>query len=57
MKENKEKSITSGEKDIQVLDDASPLNIQKPIVQVGKRKGISSSMDFGELPTRRGSKK
>ena len=60
MKENKEKAITSGtkgEEDVQVQDDATPLVVQKPVVQAGKRKGISSSVDLGDLPSRQGSKK
>ena len=57
MKENKEKAVTSGEEDIQVLDDAAPLNVQKPIVQARKRKSISSSMDLSDVPTHRGPKK
>lgn len=32
MKENKEKTITSGEEDVQVLDNAIPLNVQKLVV-------------------------
>ena len=60
MKENKGKSVASGiegEKDIQVQDEAAPLVVQKPIIQVGKRKSISSSINLGDLPRCRGSKK
>ena len=59
MKENKEKSVTSGteEEDVQVQDDTIPLVIQKIVVQARKRKGISSSVDLGDLPSCRGSKK
>ena len=60
MKENKGKGVASGiegEEDVQVLDDVTPLVIQKLGIQAGKRKGISSSVDLGDLPTRRGSKK
>ena len=60
MKENKEKAVTSGiegEEDVQVQDNATPLVVQKPVVQVGKRKGISSFVDLGDLPSCRGSKK
>ena len=60
MKENKAKGVasgTEGEEDVQVLDDVTPLVVQKPGDQVEKRKGISNSMDLGNLPTRRGSKK
>ena len=35
MKENKERAITSGtegEEDVQVLDDATPLVVQKPVI-------------------------
>ena len=54
MKENKVKGIairTEGEEDVQVQDDVNPLVIQKPVVQVGMRKSISSSVDLGDLPT------
>ena len=60
MKENKGKGVasgTEGEEDMQVLDDATPLVIQKPSVQARKRKVISSSVDLGDLPTHRGSNK
>ena len=39
------------------MDDVTPLVVHKPGIQAGKRKGISSSVDLGDLPTRRGSKK
>ena len=58
MKENKGKGVasgTEGEEDLQVLDDVTPLVVQKPSVQAGKRKGISSSVDLSDLPTCRGS--
>ena len=60
MKENKGKSVASGiegEEDVQVQDEAAPLVVQKPAVQVGKRKSISSNVDLDDLPRRRGSKK
>ena len=60
MKENKGKGVASGiegEEDVQVLDDVTPLVVQKLGIQARKRKGISSSVDIGDLPTRRGSKK
>ena len=60
MKENKGKGVASGiegEEDVQVLDDITPLVVQKLGIQARKRKGISSSVDIGDLPTRRGSKK
>ena len=60
MKENKGKSVTSGtkgEEDVQVQDEAAPLADQKPVIQVRKRKSISSSIDLGDLPRRQCSKK
>ena len=60
MKQNKEKVVTSGiegEEDIQVQDDTTPLVVQKTVVQAKKRKSISSSVDLGDLPSWRGSKK
>ena len=60
MKENKAKGVasgTEGEEDMQVLDDVTPLVVQKPSVQARKRKGISNFVDLGDLPTRRGSNK
>ena len=60
MKENRGKDVTSGtegEEDVQVQNDVTPLVIQKPVVQARKRKGISSSVDLGDLPTRQDLKK
>ena len=60
MKENKGKGVASGiegEEDVQVLDDTTSLVVQKLGIQAGKKKGISSSIDLGDLPTRQGSKK
>ena len=57
MKENKEKSVTSGDDDVQVQDDTTPSVVQKPAVQTGKRKTISSSVNLGDLPSRQGPKK
>ena len=57
MKENKEKAVTSGDEDVQVQDDTTPLVVQKSVVQTGKRKTISSSVNLGDLPSRRGPKK
>ena len=60
MKENKGKSVTSGtqaEEGVQVQGEAAPLAVQKPVVQVRKRKIISSSIELGDLPRQRGSKK
>ena len=57
MKENKEKVVTNGDEDVQVQDDTTPSAIQKPTVQTGKRKTISSSVNIGDLPSRRCSKK
>ena len=54
MKENKEKAATSGDEDVQIQDDTTPTVIQKSAVQTGKRKAISSSVDLGDLPSRRG---
>ena len=59
MKENKGKGVasgTEGEKDVQVQDDVTPSVIHKHVVQVGKRKGISSSVDLGDLLSHQGSK-
>ena len=52
MKENKEKVVTSGDEDVQVQDDTIPFVVQKPAVQTGKRKTISSSVNLGDLPSR-----
>ena len=57
MKENKEKTATSGDEDVQIQDDTTPLVVQKPAVQTRKRKTISSSVDLGDLPSCRGLKK
>ena len=57
MKENKEKAVTNGDEDVQVQDNTTPSVVQKPVVQIGKRKTISSSVNLGDLPSRRGSKK
>ena len=57
MKENKEKVVTSGDEDVQVQDDTTPSVVQKSAVQTGKRKTISSSVNLGDLPSRRGPKK
>ena len=32
MKENKEKAVTSGDEDVQVQDDTTPLVVQKSVV-------------------------
>ena len=37
MKENKEKAVTSGDEDVQVQDDTTPV-IQKPASQTGRGK-------------------
>ena len=54
MRENKEKTMTSGDEDVA----ATPL-VQVASVQVGKRKSkpISSVVDLDDLPSRRGPKK
>ena len=54
MRENKEKSIASGDEDASV-----PPVVQKGAVQAGKRKSkkISSAVDLDDLPSRRGPKK
>ena len=54
MRENKEKTVTSGDKDV----TAPPL-VQVASVQAGKRKSktISSAVDLDDLPSRRGHKK
>ena len=53
MKENREKAVTSGDKDVEVQDDTTtPLVVQKFAIQTGKRKSISSSVDLGDLPSR-----
>ena len=54
MRENREKTMTSGDEDAPV-----PPVVQKAAVQLGKRKSkkISSAVDLDDLPSRRGSKK
>ena len=54
MKENKEKTVTSGDEDV-----AAPPLVQVASVQAGKRKSktISSVVDLDDLPSRRGPKK
>ena len=54
MRENKEKTVTSGDEDV-----AAPPLVQMAFVQAGKRKSkpISSAVDLDDLPSRRGPKK
>ena len=54
MRENKEKTVTSGDEDV-----AAPPVVPVTSVQGGKRKSksISSAMDLDDLPSRRGAKK
>ena len=54
MRENKEKTVTTGDEDVA----ASPL-VQVASVQAGKRKSkmISSVVDLDDLPSLRGPKK
>ena len=54
MRENREKNITSGDKDAV----ATPI-VQKTFVQAGKRKAklISTAVDLDDLPSRQGPKK
>nr|POF21161.1 hypothetical protein CFP56_06961 [Quercus suber] len=54
MRENKEKTIASGDEDASV-----PPVVQKASAQAGKRnsKSISNAVDLDDLPSRRGSKK
>ena len=54
MRENREKTITSGDEDA-----IAPPIVQKTFVQTGKRKSksISSTMDLDDLPSRGGPKK
>ena len=54
MRENKEKTVTSGDEDI-----AAPSVVPVTSVQGGKRKSksISSAVDLDDLPSRRGAKK
>ena len=51
MKGNKEKVATSGDDDVQIQDDSTPLVVQKSTIQTRKRKMISSSVDLGDLPS------
>ena len=54
MRENKEKTVTSGDEDV-----AAPPLVQVASVQAGKRKSktISSAVDLDDLPSRCGPKK
>ena len=54
MKENREKTITSGDEDTTI-----PSVVWNPVVQTGKRKSksISSLVNLDDLPSRRGPKK
>ena len=54
MRENKEKTVTSGDEDV-----IAPLLVQVASVQAGKRKSktISSAVDLDDLPSRCGPKK
>ena len=54
MRENKEKTVTSGDEDV-----ATPPSVQVASVQAGKRKSkpILSTVDLDDLPSRRGHKK
>ena len=54
MRENKEKTVTSGDEDV-----AAPPVVPVTSVQGGKRKSksISSAVDLDDLPSRRGAKK
>ena len=52
MKENKEKFVTSGGEDVPVQDDTTVSVVQKSVVQIGKRKTISSSVNLSNLPSR-----
>ena len=54
MRENKDKTVLSGDEGASV-----PPVVQKGAVQAGKRKSkkISSGVDLGDLPSRRGPKK
>ena len=54
MRENKEKTITSGDEDV-----TAPPVVQATSIQTGKRKSksISSAVDLDDLPNRRGPKK
>ena len=54
MRENKEKTVTSGDEDV-----AAPPLVQVASVQAGKRKSkpISNAVDLDDLPSHRGPKK
>ena len=54
MRENKEKTVTSGDEDV-----AAPPVVPVTFVQGGKRKSksIFSAVDLEDLPSRRGAKK
>ena len=54
MRENKEKTVTSGDEDV-----AAPLVVPVTSIQAGKRKykSISSAVDLDNLPSGRGAKK
>ena len=54
MRENKEKTVTSGDEDV-----VAPLTVQVASAQARKRKSksISSAVDLDDLPSRRGPKK
>ena len=58
MRDNKEKTITSGDEDVTAPPTASPV-VQVTSVQTGKRKSksISSAVDLDDLPSRQGAKK
>lgn len=59
MKKNKGKNMASEtEEDVEIMDDSTPLVVQTLTIQhaAGKRKGISSNVDLGSLPSRRGVK-
>ena len=58
MRENKEKTITSGDEDVTAPLTTPPV-VQVTFVQIGKRKSksISSAVDLDDLPSCRGPKK
>ena len=58
MRENKEKTIASGDEDATTPPTAPPI-VQVTSVQTGKRKSksISSAVDLDDLPSCRGPKK
>ena len=55
MRENKEKTITSGDEDVTAPLTTPPV-VQVTFVQIGKRKSksISSAVDLDDLPSCRG---